>query len=133
MKRKFLILSFVMIMLAGLQPSEAFAKQKSKRTTKSQTTTTKNIEVEKNWEGYPDPTGHTYRLSMEGYTWTLDFTSPYNLIVTTSYKKDKAVESWGWNQEGGVIYSVGGSCFYLSEDGKALKDRDSELIFYIIK
>ena len=133
MKGKFFIPVLMLISFLCFMPSVAEAQKKSKKVTRTERVAPKEIEVQKNWDGFPDPTGHVYTASGNGITMTLTFNDPYSITVVTKDKRNKSVESWGWHQEGGVIYTVGATSLHLSEDGKALLEPESNVIFNIVK
>lgn len=126
------IFSFILGAVILLAAAASVDAKTTKKSSSKATTNTANIEVATNYMGYPDPTGHSYKATGNGITMVLDFQDPYTCISTMTYKKDRAVESLGWSQDGGAIY-MPGMTLYLSTDGKALQDPESEVIFKIIK
>lgn len=124
-----LVLAIIMI---GSCPADA---QKKKKTTKSQTTfnnTPANIQVGKNYEGFPDPTGHTYKRVGNGVTIILTFDSRHSATATYTYKKNKTVESLGWEQDRNVL-RMPEFIFIVSEDGRILTDTETGASLYIVK
>ncbi len=130
MKKIFVIMTLLGALLLG--GFSADAKTTRKTSTRPKTAAAANITVAKNYAGYPDPTGHTYKTTGNGVTVILEFDNPYSLTFTTIAGRDKAVQSIGWEQNG---FQIQASDVYLeiSEDGKSLLDPSSGAVCKIVK
>ena len=129
------ILKLLMILCFGLISGVAFAqntKKKSPAKSKSKVETPANITVAKNYEGFPNPTGHTYKSQQNGVTIIISFDSPYSISAYTAYGKDRVEESWSWSQDGYLI-NAGPVYLRMSEDGRQLQEVDSGVVLNITK
>lgn len=127
------LLSIILIIGLSFAIAEATAKTnaKKKSSTKSTVAAPANVTVAKNYDGFPDPTGHVYRGKGNGITMTFDFDGRRSMTITTTYKKDKVIESWGWEQDGYRLYIMN-EWLVISDDGRVISAPEG-VEFYIVR
>ena len=118
----------VTLLAGGITMDAKTTKKKAKSTTQS----TKSITVPKNAYGYPNPLGHTYKLVNNGFTFIIAFDSPYSVTFDVKYGRDRKIESYGWSQEGDIIY-ISDDYFRISSDGRQLTEVPTGQVLKIIK
>ena len=126
---------FLLLVCMVLTTADIAAKTTKKSSSKKSTTyfqKPNDVKVDKNFEGYPDPTGHVYKFSAKGVSITIDFETRYNVGVVTVERGVKTVESLGWSQDRATIY-MPEVMFEISPDGKILTELEYGTELYIYK
>ena len=116
----------VLFLVLALVCSGINADAQKKKSSSSKTSS--SVVVKKNAYGYPDPTGHTYKATVNNVTMNFNFYPDDELEVVAKVNGEIGSIDGVWYQDGNIIYVqtpvTSDSYFVISSDGKVLTDED---------